>query len=134
MIKIGSSHIRSRMGDKIDLMRWGLVCKWFAVWFVKILTHKQQPHNHACDFITMILWGKYTEKRFDTEGNFIEEEVFSAPSFRKIPKELYHTVECEKPCYSINLYLPPLSWDFNFIIRDKVVPYQKLIRKKDYLV
>lgn len=71
-MKLFKKTVITRLGDTNDkpvpyLIRWSLVTTpWFTIKLHKILISDEAClHCHPWDFVSIILWGGYTEERWD---------------------------------------------------------------------
>jgi len=121
---IGATHVVSRTGN-YAIKRWGFWTPYLTILFSKILPVPQFMHNHEGSFLSILLWGKYQEITKEPEKGLIktnDRRWFNIVSYKK-----YHKIVSEKPVYTI-LFMGKRKHDVSFIIKDKIIPCNKLIK------
>lgn len=121
---IGSTHVVSRTGN-YSIKRWGFWTPYLTILFSKILPVPQFMHNHEGTFLSILLWGEYQEITKEPEKGLIEindRRWFNIVSYKK-----YHEIKSKKPVYTL-LLMGKREHDVSFIIKDRIIPYNKLIR------
>jgi len=116
------------------LIRWTLLRLWGgrALYLHKIVGSDwaREPHDHPKDFVSIGLWGGYTEERYEHKGTGVYPSVgpvfvrmrsqrFTAPWFRKFPATHIHRllIEPGKSAWTL-VYVGPRKQDWGFFHED----------------
>lgn len=116
---IGSTDVVTRTGNYM-LKRWGIWTPYFTILFSKIYPIKQIEHNHEGNFISFLLWGRYTEivDGVSTKKNWINI----------LPANKFHTIVANKPVYTLMFMGKRINEETSGIIKGKIVPSSKLVK------
>ena len=71
-------EIRSKE-NVLHFKRWNILStKWFSIYIHKIYKHDEDlhPHSHPWDFISIILFGGYTEKLYQFIYDFVRQSNY----------------------------------------------------------
>jgi hypothetical protein len=94
------------------------------------------PHDHACDFASIVLWGRYTEKVYKdylNNPNDVKKRSFRIFSFHKFLHNWAHIIiECK------NAYTLFVTWNHQgrkpyIYTPDGAVTFQEYFSKKMFL-
>jgi hypothetical protein len=99
-MKLLVKEIKSREGD-LHFRRWRLFyTPWFAIYIHGIYRSDQDrdPHSHPWNFLSLILWGCYSEYFCGADGQY-------KARYRRIGSVVGHT---RKSYHSLNVNLAPV--------------------------
>lgn len=113
------------------LIRWTIFkCKWFSIKLHKtLLSDTADLHDHPWSYISLILWGGYTEVTLDNYG--LPIDTWYKPGSILVRKaDQPHRLIIPEDKYSITLIFTSYRWrDWGFKTKEGWIPHEQGVDK-----